>query len=39
MDNQCSCGDDCEKCEECGFPYCECKCETDKDEEDDGSDW
>ncbi|MFC1733466.1 hypothetical protein ACFL6I_24470 [candidate division KSB1 bacterium] len=43
MDEECSCGQDCEICEECGYPYCECECDKDekneKDDEDDEMDW
>ena len=39
MDYECSCGEGCEICEECGYPYCECICRADKEGEDDDQDW
>lgn len=28
---ECDCGEDCELCEACGMPKCECTCEEDPD--------
>ncbi|MBN2095975.1 hypothetical protein JW752_01090 [Candidatus Peregrinibacteria bacterium] len=45
MFDDCECGENCDICEECGFPECECKCNKDPDEElsykewDDETEW
>ncbi|MBU1017582.1 hypothetical protein KKA33_00975 [Patescibacteria group bacterium] len=32
MFDDCECGENCDICEECGFPECECKCDKDTEE-------
>lgn len=44
MLDECSCGSDCQECDECYLPECECDCDDDETdmpegvEEDDGAD-
>lgn len=45
MQQECSCGDSCDPCKECGSPQCECYCgyemepEKEKDEDEIDQDW
>jgi hypothetical protein len=39
MNEECSCGENCDTCEECEKPYCECKCDMDEKDDHDEKDW